>query len=141
MSRITLAVFLVWVMACADQTSVTAPDQADEVAAPSTASDVELDFSWGTFRRAHTALSGGATTVFDATAEAFSHPAPNLSGVSAALHETGDEEFSAVFVPGPAAENAGLGPVFDNVSCEACHLGDGRGRPPEDGVSFSSLLF
>jgi CxxC motif-containing protein (DUF1111 family) len=141
MSRIVLAVFLAWIIACADQTSVTAPDQADEVSAPSTPSDIELDFSRGPFQRAHTALSGGATTVFDATATAFGHPAPNLSGANAELHETGDEEFSAVFVPAPAAENAGLGPVFDNVSCEACHLGDGRGRPPEDGVSFSSLLF
>ncbi len=141
MSRIALAVFLAWIIACADQTSVTAPDQPDEVSTASTSSDLELDFSREGFRRAHTALSGGATTVFDATGTAFGHPAPNLSGVSAALHETGDEEFSAVFVPGPAAENAGLGPVFDNVSCEACHLGDGRGRPPEDGISFSSLLF
>jgi CxxC motif-containing protein (DUF1111 family) len=142
MSRVAFVVFLVWIIGCADQTGVTAPDQVDEVAAaPDTASNLELEFSRDVFHRAHTALSGGATTVFDATATAFSHPAPNLGGASAALHETGDEEFSAVFVPGPAAEDAGLGPVFDNVSCEACHLGDGRGRPPEDGVSFSSLLF
>jgi CxxC motif-containing protein (DUF1111 family) len=141
MSRIALAAFLLWVIACADQTSMTAPDQPEAASMANTPSDLELDFSREGYRRAHTALSGGATTVFDATATAFGHPAPNLSGVSAALHETGDEEFSAVFVPAPAAENAGLGPVFDNVSCEACHLGDGRGRPPEDGASFSSLLF
>ena len=115
MSRIALAVFLVWIIACADQTSVTAPDQTDEISAPSTPSDIEPDFSREVFRRAHTALSGGATTVFDMTSAAFSQPAPNLSGVDAALHETGDEEFSAVFVPAPAAENAGLGPMFDNV--------------------------
>jgi CxxC motif-containing protein (DUF1111 family) len=141
MSRIALAVFLVWIIACADQTSVTAPDQTDEFSANDTPSDLELDFSRGTFHRARTALSGGATTVFDVSPAAFSLPAPNLSGVSLALHDEGDEGFETVFVPAPAAENAGLGPVFDNVSCEACHLGDGRGRPPEDGVSFSSLLF
>ena len=26
-----------------------------------------------------------------------------------------------------------LGPVFDNESCEGCHFGDGRGRPPMQG--------
>jgi CxxC motif-containing protein (DUF1111 family) len=46
-----------------------------------------------------------------------------------------------VFVPGAAPENGGLGPVFDNVACEACHVGDGRGRPPLPGEAFESLLF
>jgi CxxC motif-containing protein (DUF1111 family) len=86
-------------------------------------------------------LAGGATTVFDATAEAFGHAAPNLSAASLALHEEGDEAFEATFVAGVAEENGGLGPLFDNVSCEACHGGDGRGRPPMPGETFESLLF
>jgi len=86
-------------------------------------------------------LAGGATTVFDVTAEAFAHPAPNLSAAGLELHNEGDEGFEAVFTPGTAEANGGLGPVFDNVSCEACHGGDGRGRPPLPGESFESLLF
>lgn len=141
MSRIALAVFLVWVIACSDQSSVMAPDQPNEVTANDTATDIELDFSRGEFARARTALSGGATTVFDVSSGAFSLPAPNLAGGRLALHTVGDLAFEAVFAPQAEAENPGLGPVFDNVSCEACHEGDGRGRPPEDGISFSSLLF
>lgn len=93
---------------------------------------------------AHTALSGGATTVFDATADAFSHASPNLTAAELALHEEGDEAFEVAFVPGVSKKKdvpGGLGPVFDNVSCEGCHAGDGRGRPPLPGENFESFLF
>lgn len=141
MSRILLVFLALGIIACSDDTSVTAPDRP--AAAPTdtpSASPLELSLdSRGSSAR--TALSGGATTVFDATPDAFSLAAPNLQGLSLARHETGDAEFEIEFVPAPAAANAGLGPVFDNVSCEACHEGDGRGRPPAAGEPFSSLLF
>jgi CxxC motif-containing protein (DUF1111 family) len=86
------------------------------------------------------ALSGGATTVFDATSNAFELPAPNLSGESFTRHAAGDAAFDATFVTPPAPVNGGLGPVFNNTSCAACHLSDGRGRPPEPGQPFTSLL-
>jgi CxxC motif-containing protein (DUF1111 family) len=89
---------------------------------------------------AHTALSGGATTVYDATADAFSHDSPNLTAEELALHEEGDEEFEDAFSADPTSEHAGLGPVFDNVSCEGCHAGDGRGRPPKPGEIAESFL-
>ena len=48
---------------------------------------------------------------------------------------------------GPTAEHPGLGPAFDNVSCEACHVGDGRAGPPngqpfdqQDGMLFRSSV-
>ncbi len=82
------------------------------------------------------ALSGGATTVFDAGPGAFSHPAPNLDAAGLARHVAGDEAFGRVF-----AANAGLGPLYNNSACEACHVGDGRGQPPADGVSFLTMLF
>lgn len=75
-------------------------------------------------------LAGGATTVFDATSNAFSKPAPNLSGASLVRHMEGDAAFEAVFVSAPAQVNGGLGPVFNNNACVACHPRDGRGRPP-----------
>ena len=87
------------------------------------------------------ALSGGDTTVFDATSHAFSTPAPNLSADALEKHLVGDAEFEAVFVTVPAEVNAGLGPVYNNVSCINCHARDGRGRAPMSGEKFSSMLF
>jgi CxxC motif-containing protein (DUF1111 family) len=82
------------------------------------------------------ALSGGATTVFDATATAFGHPAPNLDAASLARHDAGDVAFGQVFVA-----SSGLGPLMNNNACEACHVGDGRGRPPLPGEDFTTMLF
>jgi CxxC motif-containing protein (DUF1111 family) len=138
MPRILLAVLLLWAVACTDD-SAMAPDQPADPSPDVEPSDLELDFSKGG-NSAHTALSGGATTAFDVSPDAFSQPAPNLSALSLAQHEEGDEEFEAEFVADPGAENSGLGPVFDNVSCEGCHVGDGRGRPPFGAEPFSALI-
>ena len=87
------------------------------------------------------ALSGGETTVFDATSHAFSTPAPNLSADGLAKHLDGDVEFEAVFVTVPAEVNPGLGPVYNNISCINCHARDGRGRAPTSGEKLTSMLF
>ena len=87
------------------------------------------------------ALSGGETTVFDATSHAFSTPAPNLSTEGLGEHLVGDKEFEAVFVTVPAEVNPGLGPVYNNISCINCHARDGRGRAPTTGEKFTSMLF
>jgi CxxC motif-containing protein (DUF1111 family) len=145
-AQTSLVCALALVVACGD------PLSRDEAAppsptAPSTSAarldDVARDnaVDRATAASAHTPLSGGPLTVFDATADAFSLPAPNLSAADLALHEAGDEAFDADFVPAPATANAGLGPVFDNVSCTGCHVGDGRGRPPVSGEQFESMLF
>jgi CxxC motif-containing protein (DUF1111 family) len=141
MSRILVAIAALGVLACTDQNDLSAPERTDASAVTDTASDAELEFDTRGIREAHTALSGGATTVFNATADAFSQPAPTLTSPHLARHDEGDEAFEVEFVPAPAAENGGLGPVFDNVSCEACHVGDGRGRPPLPGELTSSLLY
>ena len=44
----------------------------------------------------------------------------------------GDENFERAFT---AAE--GLGPIFNNISCEGCHPGDGRGTPETGFFRFS----
>jgi CxxC motif-containing protein (DUF1111 family) len=106
-----------------------------------TPKDSVLEATLSSTDRSRFPLAGGATTVFDATAEAFGHPSPNLSADHLALHELGDAAFSAIFVPSPATMNGGLGPIFDNTSCEGCHVGDGRGRPPLPGEPFESMLF
>jgi CxxC motif-containing protein (DUF1111 family) len=141
MSRILIILSAIWLVACTDNSDVAAPGRDGGGTSGASASPVELSFDAGVPDGAHTALSGGATTVFDASPDAFSLAAPNLSARSLERHETGDEGFEAVFVPGPAAVNGGLGPVFDNVACEACHEGDGRGRPPLKHEQIESLLF
>jgi CxxC motif-containing protein (DUF1111 family) len=74
-------------------------------------------------------LSGGETTAFNRTSQGFGQPAPNLTEQELDLHILGDRAFEATFVTPPAPINAGLGPQFNNVSCVACHIRDGRGMP------------
>ncbi|MCK6530721.1 thiol oxidoreductase [Myxococcota bacterium] len=74
-------------------------------------------------------LAGGATTIADATSSAYENPAPGLSDDELERHLLGDVAFEATFVTPPADVNAGLGPVYNNSSCAACHVRDGRGLP------------
>lgn len=74
--------------------------------------------------------AGGNTTLFEATSGAFSTPAPNLSLPNLEKHFEGDLTFEATFVTAPATNNAGLGPIYNNVSCVSCHILDGRGDEP-----------
>jgi CxxC motif-containing protein (DUF1111 family) len=143
MSRLHYAVILAGILACTDQTEPPpAASTPKDVTLDGDASGVELELNaGGVDREAHTALSGGATTVFREDDEAFETAAPNLAGLDLAKHGAGDAAFELEHVAGSDPVTGGLGPVFDNVSCEGCHLGDGRGRPPEDGVTFSSMLF
>lgn len=56
-------------------------------------------------------------------ADIFDAPVPGLTNVEMAAFARGDAEFSRNFAPA-----TGLGPIFNNRSCFACHSGDGRGR-------------
>ncbi len=85
-------------------------------------------------------LSGGSSTVFDATSKAFGHAFDGLNNRDAQVHELGDGAFGQTFVAAPALINSGLGPVFNNVSCISCHHNDGKGTPTAGFVN-SSLLF
>ncbi|WP_224245860.1 di-heme oxidoreductase family protein [Hyalangium gracile] len=73
--------------------------------------------------------AGGSTTIDDRTSLAFAQPAPNLSAEGIAFHRAGDAAFAAQFVPAPAPVNPGLGPLYNNNSCNGCHLRNGRGMP------------
>lgn len=85
--------------------------------------------------------SGGRQTVFDQSSKAFGHPFPTLSETLERVHETGDVQFSATFVSAPAPVNPGLGPIFNNVGCASCHIGDGRGKVPGTGEISVLMLF
>jgi CxxC motif-containing protein (DUF1111 family) len=126
--------------ACSDQTAPSSSvEPRPDVPVPGDAGPT-IELSLAAVLAAHSARSGGDLTVFDISDEAFNLPAPNLSGARLARHEEGNDAFEEEFGDATSA-SPGLGPVFDNVSCEACHVGDGRGRAPTAGEQFESMLF
>ena len=80
--------------------------------------------------------AGGAATVFSAGSNAYSLPAPNLRGASGAQHLAGDAAFERRFVT-----SDGLGPLFINGNCTACHVRDGRGAAPLTATDPVQMLF
>ncbi|MES2388104.1 MAG: di-heme oxidoredictase family protein [Bacteroidota bacterium] len=86
-------------------------------------------------------LAGGRNTVFTTGFRAFGSGFPDMGGNRASLHEIGDGAFAATFVTAPAILNPGLGPVYNNISCGNCHVGDGRGHAPDEGGKLESMLF
>lgn len=88
-------------------------------------------------------LSGGATTVFDTSSNAFSLPARNLSLLRQEDFFTGRSFFKLPWVAAPASTTArdGLGPLFNQRSCMGCHARNGRSQPPLDKQeSFATML-
>ncbi len=76
--------------------------------------------------------AGGGLTVNDVTSKAFGQHAPGLP-IGELRHFTiGNRLFNTNWVIAPASVRSldGLGPYFNRVSCSACHVRDGRGRPP-----------
>ena len=88
------------------------------------------------------ALSGGAATVFATTRQAFGQPLPHLTADQETRFFVGNSFFNRNWVSAPSSTTArdGLGPLFNARSCSACHLHDGRGRPPESGEDMLSML-
>ncbi len=87
----------------------------------------------------HEVKAGGNTSVDNRTSFAFEELAANLSDESLAKHLEGDITFGDVFVTPPAPRNPGLGPLFNNVSCESCHIMNGRGIPEFGNSGLRSL--
>ena len=82
-------------------------------------------------------LSGGDTTHFHSMTDgSFAQEIPNMGWGLSIAFDRGDgffeRPFSEVGGKDHVTDNDGLGPLFNNNSCEACHLGDGRGKPPEN---------
>ncbi|MRI02187.1 thiol oxidoreductase [Kriegella sp. EG-1] len=89
-------------------------------------------------------LSGGETTSFDFSQNAFGFQAPNLDEENGLFFFTGNSLFNQNWVTAPASTTArdGLGPLFNARSCSGCHFKDGRGRAPEyDDEKSTGLLF
>ncbi len=85
--------------------------------------------------------AGGATTVYSISSKAYGWPSPGLSGSESYDHDRGDRLFNVSFVTAPASLYGGLGPIYNNVSCIACHPGDGRSDFPESNINALSGFF
>lgn len=79
-------------------------------------------------------LSGGETTVFDRSPNAFGRALGNLDPARWYTFREGKELFVLDWLaPEDAPEDhprRGLGPRFNATACAACHFKDGRGRGP-----------
>lgn len=87
--------------------------------------------------------SGGETTIFNKSEEAFGFFAPNLSFDEQSDFGVGNSFFRQNWVMAPASTTArdGVGPFFNAISCSSCHFKDGRGRAPlMDGETGHGLL-
>ncbi|UOE99887.1 di-heme oxidoredictase family protein [Bdellovibrio reynosensis] len=80
----------------------------------------------------HAVKTGGDTTVFfkGESAQAFRNPAANLTEEEIELHLKGDALFESNFSDDTSRSEYGLGPVYNNTNCAACHAKDGRGQLP-----------
>ena len=86
-------------------------------------------------------LAGGETTIFSAGPDAFTFPLANLSEAGVEKHFISDGMFGQHFVSAPAIQFGGIGPLFNQNSCEGCHVRNGRGAVPAyDGDLSSALL-
>jgi len=91
-------------------------------------------------------LSGGDLTHFKFGNISFEQEAPNLHWKLSALFDAGDgvfeRPFTAALESGFRHDADGLGPLYNAVSCEACHIADGRAAPPQTlGEPLNGLLF
>ncbi|TGK34336.1 thiol oxidoreductase [Leptospira gomenensis] len=85
--------------------------------------------------------SGGWTTTFDDTVNAFDLVAANLRDGGNIEFQGGNSFFNRDWVQPGNSASVGLGPVFNNNSCNGCHVKDGRGTPPASGSSaFTTIL-
>lgn len=86
-------------------------------------------------------LSGGEATIFSTGPDAYTFPLPLLSGDGLNRHFVADGMFGQQFVSAPADQFGGLGPLFNQNSCEGCHVRNGRGIIPRfDGDASTGLL-
>lgn len=82
-------------------------------------------------------LSGGTTTVFDTSSNAYSLPATNIPITQRDRFFVGNAFFKQPWVIAPASTQArdGLGPLYNTNTCQGCHIKDGRGHAPPGGES------
>lgn len=86
-------------------------------------------------------LSGGNTTIFSQGPDAYTFPLANLDEKGLQKHLLADGMFGQQFVTAPATIFGGLGPLFNQNSCESCHVRNGKSSFPKfDNDASSGLL-
>jgi CxxC motif-containing protein (DUF1111 family) len=83
---------------------------------------------------------GGETSISGAFIKIFQQPAANLNATDLAAHREADKAFGDIFVTAPNFINGGLGPVFNQNSCENCHISNGRSPFPTDANDLRGFL-
>lgn len=78
--------------------------------------------------------AGTATVAYTGAEDAFSQPSAGLGVAAQEAFEKGNALFRKLWIAAPSdiSGSDGLGPLYNARSCQACHLKDGRGHPPED---------
>ena len=87
-------------------------------------------------------MQGGAgTSRKPVNADAFSQPSAAIGFEQRGDFHLGNALFRKLWVSSPSSTQAsdGLGPLYNARACDACHVRDGRGHPPEFGPT-SMLL-
>ncbi len=86
--------------------------------------------------------AGGATSIDPVTQNSFSHISATIPFEEEQPFKLGNALFKKLWVSAPSSTQAsdGLGPLFNARSCMSCHINDGRGKPPEGGVSATSMF-
>jgi CxxC motif-containing protein (DUF1111 family) len=85
---------------------------------------------------------GGETSIEGAFVKIFQQPSSNLNNAEISLHLDADKAFGDQFVTAPSSTiNGGLGPVFNQNSCEGCHVSNGRSPFPTSQNDLRGLLF
>jgi CxxC motif-containing protein (DUF1111 family) len=77
--------------------------------------------------------------------EAFGRPMPGLDAAQSKSFRAGSGLFRQAWVIGPSLDHpdvVGLGPLYNRLSCIACHVKNGRGAAPDDagGVARAMVL-
>jgi len=89
--------------------------------------------------------SGGTTTIFDMSMNAFGFPAQNLSLYEKNKFSLGNTVFKTNWVVAPSSTMTtidGVGPLLNARSCSGCHNLAGRAIPPANpGDELGGLLF
>src|SRR5215469_17260493 len=86
--------------------------------------------------------SGGETTAFDTSRNAFTLSARNILPEHKTDFYVGDSFFNENWLAATPihSERGGLGPLFVSRSCAACHVRGGRGEPPDDDLPPETMV-
>lgn len=86
---------------------------------------------------------GAATHDKHVNRDSFSHSSANMAFSKEMDFKVGNGFFKRLWVTAPSSTKAsdGLGPLFNARACQACHLKDGRGHPPENDQEDAVSLF